>query len=253
MSQGARTCVLVVEAANDSDGRGWVFTLAFALVYNVMSRTHWIDKCLFVLSGGRWTVDNFRRLLTQTKFQGGYPPIIALLAVGVMRVVIGHPMIPNSAITCVTAGIVAENLLEDTLVFAAGYFRILPVFPTVDPQDKELRERISKKGSGSIVIKHATRDDREMVACSTEALDKEFLAWDFQHNLRDEFPALPLWAHFSAVMISQFHTVLFLIIFGGGLNFVLGFCNKPGYEGVGRGIVWWPLMEVSDPCGGEDF
>lgn len=56
------------------------------------------------------------------------------------------------------------------------------------------------------------------------------------------FETLPFWAHFAAVMATQFHTVLFMILLGNGLNYVLGFCHDT-YDGYGRSLLWWPLTQ----------
>eukprot|EP00445_Apocalathium_hangoei_P012343 CAMPEP_0203885854 /NCGR_PEP_ID=MMETSP0359-20131031/29720_1 /ASSEMBLY_ACC=CAM_ASM_000338 /TAXON_ID=268821 /ORGANISM="Scrippsiella Hangoei, Strain SHTV-5" /LENGTH=623 /DNA_ID=CAMNT_0050806553 /DNA_START=9 /DNA_END=1880 /DNA_ORIENTATION=+ len=247
MSQGARSCLLVAGAGHDPTDRGWMLSLASALACNVMLRSHWMDKWLFLLCGDYWRMDNFYRLQMLTKFQAGYPPIVALFCVGMVRAALGNPVVPNSTTAFVIAGIAAEHILEDVIVLAAGYFDLLPVFPTVEPNDVELRARACRIDANEVL------GDPQVRARLSESMDAEFLAWDCQYNLRSVFPELPLWAHFSAIMISVFFTLLFLILLGGGLNFVLGFCSEPGYGGVGRGIVWWPVMEISDPCGGEDF
>mmetsp|Transcript_81426 Transcript_81426/g.229322 ORF Transcript_81426/g.229322 Transcript_81426/m.229322 type:complete len:497 (+) Transcript_81426:155-1645(+) len=250
MSQGARPCILVARAAWEPDDHWWMFTLGFGLVFNVSSRTLWIGRCTQLLSGGYWRMDNFQRLLAQAKFQGGYPPFLALFGVGAVRAALGHPWVPNSTVAIVIVGLVVVNILEDILVLALGYFNVLPLFQTDEPDAEALRASAHAKFGADldqVVPVHST------AARLSEAMDLQLLAWDLQYNLRVDFPELPLWAHVPAVMFSQFNTVMCLIIFGGGINFVLGFCNEPGYGGIGRGILWWPPMEEVRPCGGEDF
>ena len=48
------------------------------------------------------------------------------------------------------------------------------------------------------------------------------------------------------VMAAQFHTVLFMILLGNGLNYVLGFCHD-SYDGFGQSLLWWPLTH-EDLC-----
>ena len=52
----------------------------------------------------------------------------------------------------------------------------------------------------------------------------------------------------SEVMVAQFHTMLFIILLGNGLNYTLGFCSEE-YDGFARAIVWWPL--TGEECSGE--
>ena len=75
-------------------------------------------------------------------------------------------------------------------------------------------------------------------------------AFDFAYGDVDSFGQLPFWAHFAAIAVAQFHTVLFLIILSNGLNYVLGFCPESGYNGIGRALVWWPVTDPEDLCDG---
>lgn len=51
----------------------------------------------------------------------------------------------------------------------------------------------------------------------------------------------------TEVMIAQFHTLLFVIVLGNGINFTLGFCHDP-YADLGQGLLWWPVSDASDLC-----
>mmetsp|Transcript_80149 Transcript_80149/g.259670 ORF Transcript_80149/g.259670 Transcript_80149/m.259670 type:complete len:593 (+) Transcript_80149:136-1914(+) len=250
MSQGARLCILVARAAWDPDDHWWMFTLGFGLVFNVSSRTLWIGRCIQLLSGGYWRMDNFQRLLAQAKFQGGYPPFLALFGVGAVRAALGHPWVPNSTVAIVTVGLVVVNILEDILVLALGYFNVLPVFQTDEPDAEALRASSHAEFGADldqVVPVHST------AARLSEAMDLQLLAWDLQYNLRVDFPELPLWAHVPAVMFSQFNTVMCLIIFGGGINFVLGFCNASAEASCGGHRWRWYIHVVAKLSEGAGF
>eukprot|EP00438_Fugacium_kawagutii_P010903 Skav211514 [mRNA] locus=scaffold352:197273:202701:+ [translate_table: standard] len=51
----------------------------------------------------------------------------------------------------------------------------------------------------------------------------------------------------SEVMVAQFHTVLFMILLGNGLNYALGFCHED-YESFGRSLLWWPITDTENLC-----
>jgi len=256
-AQAARLTIFISEVANDPDSHSWMLTLIVMLVVNVMARTLWPHKLICKLTMGRKKVDNFTRLLCQTKFQGGYPALMACVPIGLARMALGNPAIPNEAVGWLLLCVLAETLLEDGICRALELLHLVAPFSVEPPSEAELKQRAAKRiarkavGDGknnfNSVAPEVTPDQAE----SEEAARLEFLADDLVNNLSYEFGELPFWAHFTASMVAQFHMVLLVIVFAGGLNYTLGFCNEAGYTGVGRAVVWWPKMDPADPCGGE--
>jgi len=171
-------------------------------------------------------MSNARRLLRQCRFQSGYPRILLVCTLGMVRTALGGELSPNSAVTNVVLLTLLETVVEDVLIVLMKRMGM-----TYEPQLHPSQERqpaavVPEVGSGE----DGRGDD----------------VWLFQYGFED-FPELPFWAHFAPVMISQFHTVLFIFIFCGGVPSSLGLCDY-GYTGIGRGIVWWPIEEVGHLC-----
>lgn len=61
---------------------------------------------------------------------------------------------------------------------------------------------------------------------------------------------MPFWAHLVPTFFAQFHTLLYIICLSNGLSFVLGLCHD-NYQGVSRGLLWWPIESPSELCVGE--
>jgi len=83
-----------------------------------------------------------------------------------------------------------------------------------------------------------------------EEYDRILAAFDFAYQKGLPYSEMPFWAHFSISALVQFHTILGLIFFVNGLNYVLGLCEVPQYYGVGRARIFWPITDVQQLCEG---
>ena len=72
----------------------------------------------------------------------------------------------------------------------------------------------------------------------------------FLYDVNRKPEILPYLYHYSGTQISNMIFIVFLLFFGNGVPYVLGFCEETGYTKQGRGIAWWPKMDTVDPCGG---
>mmetsp|Transcript_161399 Transcript_161399/g.512840 ORF Transcript_161399/g.512840 Transcript_161399/m.512840 type:complete len:520 (+) Transcript_161399:26-1585(+) len=233
MADGARITMLITSAAIHPDDDGHFVALGLTFVVRTLSRTGCFDALLVV----RTSLDdlaNTRLLLRLCRSQSGYPRFFALFAVGAARFALGHHVSPNHMVTQVVWLTLLETVIEDLVVSVLQ--RCGFVF-----EPSRMR-----RGQGHVPTMTRRRVVGEEPPRDAERSDLNEDAELFEVGF-GPFPELPFWSHFSTIMISQFHTVLLIIIFGGGVHSVLGFCGS-GYTGIDRGIVWWPDEVASSVC-----
>jgi len=222
MAEGARITMLVAAAAHDPEDTGYTVALFATFVIQIISRAGYADA-MFYGKTGVDRVPNGRLLLRTCRFQSGYPRMLVICSFALARLALGKAPTPNSTVSKVVMLTFLEGVLEDLAIVGLRHLGY-----TIEA------ERSFRTLTSVVPMPTSKAEDPET--------DVELFDYGF-----GPFAVLPLWAHFSAVMISQFHTVLFVIIFCGGVPSVLGFCDT-GYTGVERGILWWPIKAGSEMC-----
>ena len=81
-----------------------------------------------------------------------------------------------------------------------------------------------------------------------EEYDRILAAFDFAYQLGMTYDTLPFWMHFVVSAAVQLHTILALIFFINGLNYMLGLCATPRYYGQGNARLWWPITDTDNFC-----
>eukprot|EP00435_Cladocopium_sp_Y103_P036369 s214_g9.t1 len=56
------------------------------------------------------------------------------------------------------------------------------------------------------------------------------VAYDFRFRI-EAFDPMPLWAHLLPTAMAQFHTIFAMVVFSGGLDFILGLCERVDFLG----------------------
>jgi len=257
LAEGARMTLLVADVSDGNHERAWVYMLLGSLLVNIPSRLGWQAWLLQWATGGRLRVDNCYWLLQEVRYTMGYPCFACLAPIAAVRWLLGHSLLPGGraelawALLCA----LAAEALEDLLVACLSRCGLRPEGAGACGRGgdggaaaacAEQSMRLPGAAGGAEEGMQADCAGGPALACPEAAArtDKECFLHGEMH-----FGRLPLWSHFSVVMMVQFHVVLFLVIFANGFEYVLGFCDEPGYRGVARGLVWWPLMSADHPCG----
>mmetsp|Transcript_84433 Transcript_84433/g.247629 ORF Transcript_84433/g.247629 Transcript_84433/m.247629 type:complete len:570 (+) Transcript_84433:160-1869(+) len=263
-AEGVRLALLMCSMSGEHAGLTLGLSLAASLAFNTLSRTGWMLMMVRVLSCGRFWNSNAVVVLNHNKFHMGYPRFFAWAAVVLVRTSVGHGLRYVSMADWAGILQLVEEVVEDLLVWgvsscglsakvpfppapeahkpagaaatqAAGFDAVHP-----DPGSGDLGEGGSSRGS--------EHDAQGGASLEAQAAAHETLR-QFKHQMQPAFSVLPFWAHLTSVFAPQLHFTLCLVIFGGGVNRLLGLCHEEGYTGIGRGLVWWPVLDGSDRCG----
>lgn len=73
------------------------------------------------------------------------------------------------------------------------------------------------------------------------------VAYDFRFRI-EAFDPMPLWAHLLPTAMAQFHTIFAMVVFSGGLDFILGLCERMDFLGYSSAVLWWPLLDSDKLC-----
>lgn len=256
MAEGARLMLILADISQSTSDSDLTFLVPIVsgVVWNVIVRCGAVDRLLAIITRGRRTPTWCSLLLQQAKYCMGYPRFMAIGAVVLARWCSRNPLIPEGRESMALAVLilflceVGEDLVSYSL--ERLNFRVLPKQRHITEAELEMMAAAQLRVSSICEPERAV----SMVPNSTPAWSSS----DSTKELRDQcwklrasfafaygeqnFETLPFWAHFAAVMATQFHTVLFMILLGNGLNYVLGFCHDT-YDGYGRSLLWWPLTQ----------
>lgn len=78
------------------------------------------------------------------------------------------------------------------------------------------------------------------------------VAYDFRFRI-DAFEEMPFWAHLLPTAMAQFHTILAMVAFSGGIDFIFGFCQKVDFFSYSSAVLWWPIVAYDQLCGPRWF
>lgn len=272
LAEGARLTLILVDLAQTSSQFGFLVPIGCGMVWNIMIRAGVLDKALVVLTCGWRTPNNCGLVLQEVKYCMGYCRFFAVAAIALARFCTGNEVLPQSQEPlgwAVVSMLVAE-MIEDLVswVLVRRGLRVHPEPRQITDEEVEIlviNEMKTSQGSlasfsppfKAVVPRAWLADTADDVATTptTPRLSAEMrqkcwkirAALDFSYK-EAEFQKLPFWAHFSAIAMAQFHTVLFIIILSNGASYVFGLCPESGYTGVGRGLLWWPVTNPGELC-----
>eukprot|EP00435_Cladocopium_sp_Y103_P044591 s882_g12.t1 len=227
-----------------------------------------LDRALSILTCGRRTPTRCSLLLQEVKYCMGYPRFFVLLAVILARFCARNPLLPcdhENMGVAVLALFLAE-VVEDLMSYLLEWldFKVHPKRRQVTEEEFEVMAKAQLRfslGSDDLSMSAvvpstswaaARVGSNDFISTKSDISLKD-KCWRLRERFRfsygeSDLGVLPFWANFSAVIIAQFHTLLFMILLGNGLNFVLGFCHGElnGFHGA---LLWWPLTDPDDLCG----
>lgn len=260
MAEGARLMLILADISQSTSDSDLTFLVPIVsgVVWNVFVRAGAFDRFVAVITRGRRTPTRCSLLLQQAKYCMGYPRFMAVGAVVLARWCSRNPLIPEGRENMALAVLILFlcEIGEDLVSFSLERLncRVLPKQRHISEEELQMMAaaqlRVSSicepQGAVSIVPSSSpawsSNDSTKQIRDQCWKLRASFA---FAYGEKN-FETLPFWAHFAAVMTTQFHTVLFMILLGNGLNYVLGFCHDT-YDGYGRSLLWWPLTE-EDLC-----
>lgn len=119
------------------------------------------------------------------------------------------------------------------------------------PVTSESRISIVPSDAGRRIDSNKDRSDMSH-AVSDRALMKSTcwsvrVAYDFRFRI-EAFDPMPLWAHLLPTAMAQFHTIFAMVVFSGGLDFILGLCERMDFLGYSSAVLWWPLLDSDKLC-----
>lgn len=237
---------------------------------NATVRAGYLDRFAALVTCGWRTPTNSSLLLQKVKYCMGYPRFFAVAAIALARLCTLNEVLPKNQefIGWALLAMFAAEILEDIISLALERLdlRVHPKPRQITDEEVEIMVANATKSSHESlassfkqIVPKAWLDDQQAgVPIPAVNLSKELkqkcwklrAAFDFAYGDVDSFGQLLFWAHFAAIAVAQFHTVLFLVILSNGLNYVLGFCPESGYNGIGRALVWWPVTDPEDLCDG---
>lgn len=123
--------------------------------------------------------------------------------------------------------------------------------PVVAPVTSESRVSIVPSFTSRRLGSNKDRSDLSD-AVSDRALMKSTcwsvrVAYDFRFRI-EAFDPMPLWAHLLPTAMAQFHTIFAMVVFSGGLDFILGLCERMDFLGYSSAVLWWPLSDPDKLC-----
>lgn len=267
LAESARLALVMSNAANEEDSNHWLVAIPAGFIWNVLARTFCIHYLFNMAFLGKLPVSSPSILLQDVKYTMGYPRFFGVLSIILARMFLGNPVVPNGqeALVQVVAAMLTAECLEDMVVCVCTKMGWLApaVLVNVDDMDESEIIRMAehrldkiKKTTGG--KSKATQEDTIM-STSAESGDFDHTEHELAVAVQVEkdrlwfftpacFAVQPYWCHFSSAMLSQLHMMLFLIAFTNGLDYILGSCSEDKYAASGRGVVWWPLPDASNPC-----
>ncbi|CAE7880556.1 hypothetical protein AK812_SmicGene21948 [Symbiodinium microadriaticum] len=270
LAEGARLTLILVDIAHDETHLDFLVPICSGVVWNATVRAGYLDRFAALVTCGWRTPTNSSLLLQKVKYCMGYPRFFAVAAIALARLCTLNEVLPKNQefIGWALLAMFAAEILEDIISLALERLdlRVHPKPRQITDEEVEIMVANATKSSHESlassfkqIVPKAWLDDQQAgVPIPAVNLSKELkqkcwklrAAFDFAYGDVDSFGQLPFWAHFAAIAVAQFHTVLFLVILSNGLNYVLGFCPESGYNGIGRALVWWPVTDPEDLCDG---
>lgn len=189
----------------------------------------------------------------------GYPRFFTLLAVVLTRMVSHNPVLPvgNENMAIAMLALFLAEMAEDLISYVLYWLdiRVHPKRRQVTEEELEMlakAELLAEQGQLSSPMGPTPSLSRRPADVLRTTQSLKFKCWKLRESFafsygEQDLGILPFWAHFSAVMVSMFHTLLFMILLGNGVNYTLGFCHEElvSYQ---SGLLWWPVTDADDLC-----
>lgn len=230
-------------------------------------------RVLFLCSGGRFCQSSILLLFQNFKFQLGYARYFAALSVAATRAILGHAAVPHPIVGWAFLAAVCAELLEDLACMCMGICGLSaqPKFPKLSEEaaaqraERMIQAEQSPNAAAQCCCCMRQRRQRVVPSDGTAARYDEhwheqqvaqrtaqLLAVHYFDTSCAMNSALPLWAHFVVVYPGLLLHMLVLLWFAGEVSSLLGICDHIDagsvYTGIGRGLVWWPVMDPTNPC-----
>ena len=276
LAEGARLTLLYIDHLKHQSF-DILLPIISAVIWNVFVRLGCVDRIITTVTRGWFKPHNASKLLRDAGYCMGYPRMGAIAALLLARLSLGSPMILTDMEGFLWAFIIGAELVEDLLSYAlwrAGVdFSPVKMFATDEEVEQMSEKRIvrrlsklSQQGSSDAlaVVPQPSRKSTCSAPSAASAAQEvevqrlatvESVKWevrerhDFKYGPVD-FGCLPFWAHLLPAALSQFHTVLAVTVFSGGLVYALGLCpHNPHTEmSPEGGVLWWPIPDGSEIC-----
>jgi len=281
MAEGARLTLLFVDNLESHD---WdiMVPIVSGVLWNVSVRLGALDRFLHIITRGWRTPNNGSRLLRESAYCMGYPRFGAIFALFFARLCLGTPFSLHGPEIQVIGIVLLAEITEDVLSYllyniGCNIFprpRLLTEEAVQELAGQRIKRNSKRKGSKESVggtskenvavvpspsknskdSKHSkdSKGKDELSTTSDRTLLKSTcwklrVAYDFRFRI-DAFEEMPFWAHLLPTAMAQFHTILAMVAFSGGLDFILGFCQKVDFFSYSSAVLWWPVVAFDQLC-----
>eukprot|EP00438_Fugacium_kawagutii_P002260 Skav227476 [mRNA] locus=scaffold2491:468274:469977:+ [translate_table: standard] len=258
LAEGARMTMILADMSHSKGNYlDYLVPITSGVLWNIIVRAGLLDRAMGIVTCGRRTPTKSSLLLQEVKYCMGYPRFFTLLAVVLARMVSQNPVLPigHENMAYAMLALFLSEVVEDLISYAL-YWLDIRVHPKRRQVTEEELEILAKAELLAELGQLSSRRDSTLSRRPTDTMSSaqslKLKCWTLRESFafsygEQDLGILPFWAHFSAVMVSMFHTVLFMILLGNGLNYTLGFCHEElvGYQ---SGLLWWPVTNTNDLC-----
>ena len=278
--EGARLTMLYVDNLENSANWDILLPVLSGVFWNVTVRLGGLDRFLYVITSGWRKPNNSSRLLRESGYCMGYPRFGAIGALLLARLCIGTPLSLDGPEIRLLMIVLLAEVSEDLLSYALWQVGV-NIFPTLNlVTEQEVQEmaeahlsskrkgskectpggRTGSKESVSVVPSAPSKSDEKDEKCQSEASKmasertlmkstcwRVRVAYDFRFRI-EAFEKMPFWGHLLPTAMAQFHTIFAMIIFSGGLDFILGICERVDFFSYSSAVLWWPVLDPDEIC-----
>lgn len=251
LAEGARLTLLYVDGF-ENPSPSILIPIVSGVLWNVLLRIGFMDRCLHLVSCQRWKPNNCSKLLRESGYCMGYPRFGAIGALLLARLCIGTALPGESPRMLLLLGVLLAEVVEDLLSCALWHLNV-NLSPsssslTASEVEKISRGRLARRLASVLpstdVSLSVSPAPPSRPVCSSEFLPtiqwKVRVVDDFIYGPED-FGKLPFWAHLLPTALAQFHTILAMIVFSNGPLYILGLCNDLTGGSHEFGVLWWPV------------
>mmetsp|Transcript_109810 Transcript_109810/g.266982 ORF Transcript_109810/g.266982 Transcript_109810/m.266982 type:complete len:546 (+) Transcript_109810:73-1710(+) len=268
LAECARLTLLLCDAGSgESGGDMWMVAIPTTFVWNVFIRMGCVHYLVSRLrSDMKLRMAATDRLRLDMMYTMGYTRYFGVLSIVLARCCLGNAVVPpgQERLAVVFLVQLLEEVLEDVVVsvlsccgmtaasmsgglteYTDDAIRIMAEKRLVVKKNVK-KAKARNKDMNAVIPIEGTQEVKDLEELEAEIkLVRARLAFLFSSP---SFGIQPYWSHFSICIVAQLHMVLLLIIFANGVPFVLGFCTEQGYDGMERGLMFWPVPDEDTIC-----
>jgi len=211
--------------------------ILIGVIWNVLLRIGFMDRCLHMLSCRRWKTNNSSKFLRESGYPMGYPRFGAIIAILLVRCCFGLEVTWHEPLVLVSFMVFLAEVFEDSLSYALRWLKVnlspMAEFATDLEVESNAQKTLSGTSSNSNVLPVLVQQPATTIRT---ARWQARTTQDFKYG-PTAFGILPGWAHLMPAMLSQFHTILAVAML------LTGAVDESESGQSNFGLVWWRLLD----------